>query len=172
MRGNEEVILTISAWRFLKIPIQKQRGMVTKTFSRGALPRQLALECLDSIQKILFPLTDPISKSILLSLTASASLDPDCLLFESTSIRNQDEKEISYYYFGMHLLDLYAELESPTPRGWVEKWFERRSGARYVMMATLVGIIAAVILGILGVGIGAFQAWVAYQQWKHPIASG
>lgn len=129
------------------------------------------LETLDSIQKSLFPLTDPKSKSFLVSLTATSSFDPDCLRFESTSIRNDEEREISYHYFSARLIDLYAELEKPTPRGWVEKWFERKSGARYVMMATLVGVITAVVLGILGVAVSEFQAWVTYQQWHHPVSS-
>ena len=129
----------------------------------------MALEALDSIQKCLFPLTDSKSKSLLRSLVRQSSFDPDCLSFESTSIRNDYERDISYTYLDSRLMDLYAELENPTPRGRLEKWFERKSGARYVMMATFIGVIAAVILGIIGVSIGAFQAWVAYQQWKHPI---
>ena len=137
---------------------------------RGALPRQLVLECLDSIQKILFPLTDSKSKSILVSLTATSGFDPDCLRFESKTIRNVDEREVAYRYFGAQLADLYAELVSPTPRGWLQNWAERRKGARHVMMATLIGVIAAVILGILGLAVGIFQAWVAYQQWKHPVS--
>ncbi len=85
----------------------------------GALPRQLVLECLDSVQKILFPLTDRKSKSLLLSLTSTSSFDPDGLRFDSVSIRNNNEKDIAYHYFGGHLADLYDELENPTPRGWV-----------------------------------------------------
>lgn len=138
----------------------------------GALPRQLALECLDSVQKILFPLTDRKSKSLLLSLTSRSSFDPDCLRFDSASIRNKDEKEIAYHYFGERLMELYDELENPTPRGSVEKWLERRSGARYVMLATLIGVIFAVILGMAGLAVGGYQAWIGYQQWQHPVSSG
>ena len=135
------------------------------------MPRQLALECLDTIQKILFPLSDLKSRSLLQSLVSTSGFDPDCLRFESASIRNSDEKEISYHYFGAQLADLYEELENPTPRGWVEKWLERKSGARYLMMATLIGVIIAVILGIAGLAVGGYQAWVGYQQWQHPVAS-
>ena len=138
----------------------------------GALPRQLALECLDSVQKVLFPLTDRKSKSLLLSLTSRSAFDPDCLRFDSASIRNKDEKEIAYHYFGERLMELYDELENPTPRGSVEKWLERRSGARYVMLATLIGVIFAVILGMAGLAVGGYQAWIGYQQWQHPVSSG
>jgi hypothetical protein len=95
-------------------------------------------------------------------------LDPDTLRFESASIRTTDEKDIPYHYFGARFADLYEELENPTPRG-IDKWFERRSGARYVMMATLVGVAVAVLLGILGLAVGIYQAWVGYQQWQHPV---
>ena len=137
----------------------------------GALPRQLMLECLDSVQKILFPLTDRKSKRLLLKLTSSSSFDPDCLRFESSTIRNKEETEVTYHYFGGHLADLYAEIENPTPRGWFYEWLERRSGARYVMLATLIGVIFAVLLGMAGLAVNGFQAWVAYQQWQHPVGS-
>ena len=135
---------------------------------RGALPRQLVLEVLDSIQKILFPTTDPKCRSLLSSLISTASFDPDCLRFESASIRLPSEKDIQYHYFGSRLADLYEELEHPTPHG-LEKWFERKSGARYVMMATLAGVLFAILLGIASLGVSGYQAWVGYQQWQHPV---
>ena len=135
----------------------------------GALPRQLVLEFLDSIQKILFPLTDDKSRKLLLSLTTTASFDPDCLRFESTSLRNADERDITYHYLGTRLLELYEEVENPTPRSWVEKWLERKSGARYVMLATLIGVVIAVVLGMASLAVGGYQAWVGYQQWQHPV---
>ena len=90
------------------------------------------------------------------------------LIFESADIRNVDEKDISYLYFGSRFADLADELENPKPQSWLEKWFERKSGARYVMMATLIGAGIAVILGMASLALGGYQAWVAYQQWKHP----
>src|SRR5438034_7324097 len=90
----------------------------------GALPRQLVLEVLDSIQKILFPLTDPKSHSLLRSLTSRSGFDPDVLRFESAGIRTPEERDISYHFFSSRLVDLYEELENPKPRGWVEKWIQ------------------------------------------------
>lgn len=40
---------------------------------------------------------------------------------------------------------------------------------RYVMMATLAGVMIAVVLGLLGLAVSVFQAWVGYQQWKYPV---
>jgi hypothetical protein len=138
----------------------------------GAIPRQLALEILDSIQKILFPLSDPKSRSLLLSLTSTASFDPDSLRFESASIRAADEKDIAYLYLGNRLADLYEELENPKPRGWVEKWLERKSRARHVMMATIAGVALALFLGTAGLAVAIYQAWVGYQAWQHPVGNG
>ena len=36
------------------------------------------------------------------------------------------------------------------------------------MMATLGGLLVAILLGLLGLGVGIFQSWVAYMAWKHP----
>ncbi|KAF2231823.1 hypothetical protein EV356DRAFT_578886 [Viridothelium virens] len=132
------------------------------------IPRQLALEILDTLQLVLFPSDN---YSLLRSLVSKEGFYPSCLHFESAPYRSEDEME-TYHYFGQRLMDLYEELQNPTPRGPVEKWLERRSGARYVMMATLFGVIIAVILGLLGLAVAIFQAWVAWQQWKHPIQSG
>ena len=138
----------------------------------GALPRQLALECLDSIQNVLFPLLDHKSRSLLESLTATSSFDPDCLQWDFVSVRNKDEKDITYNYLGTRLASLYQELEDPTPTGWMEMWFERKKGGRYVIMATLIGVLVAVFLGFAGLGLGGYQAWLTYQQWQHPVVPG
>jgi hypothetical protein len=122
------------------------------------------------MQKVLFPLDDPKSRILLGSLTSTSGFDPDCLRFESSSIRTAEEKDIAYYYFGARLSELYNEMENPTPRG-IEKWFERKSGARYVMMATLVGVIIALLLGFMSLAVSVYQAWVGYQQWQHPVSS-
>ncbi|WQF80252.1 hypothetical protein CDEST_05266 [Colletotrichum destructivum] len=132
------------------------------------LPRQLALETLDSLQKVLFP-PDKDSRALLRSLVSKASFDPDCLCLSSVSYRSNDERDLSYHYWGSRLMDLYDELENPRPRGLIDIWLEQRSKARHVMLATLVGVVIAVVLGMLGLVVGIFQAWVAYQAWKHPV---
>jgi hypothetical protein len=126
------------------------------------------LEILDSLH-ILFPITDKKSYAILHSLTTTQDFDPDCLRFEFASLRTDDEKDICYYYFGTRLATLYEELENPTPRGF-EKWFQRKSGARYIMMATLVGVVIAIILAVASLAVSGYQAWLGYQQWQHPIS--
>lgn len=112
---------------------------------------------------------DRESRKILRSLVSKQNLDPDCLRFETAIDRADDENDIKYQYWGSRLMDLYDEIENPKPRGLLEKWMERKSGARYVMMATLAGVMIAVVLGLLGLVVSIFQAWVGYQQWKHPV---
>jgi len=51
----------------------------------------------------------------------------------------------------------------------MEKWFERKSGARYVMMATIAGVFLAIFLGMASLAVGGYQAWIGYQQWQHPV---
>lgn len=138
---------------------------------RGALPRQLVLEALDSTQKILFPLTDLKSYTFLQSLTGRSSFGPDILRFESTNIRNRHEINIAYHYFGSRLAELYEELEHPQPKSWMERWLERKSGARHVMMVTLAGVLIAVVLGFMSLAVTIYQTWISYQQWKHPVST-
>lgn len=47
---------------------------------------------------------------------------------------------------------------------------ERKSGARYMMMATLIGVVFAVLLGMVSLAVSSYQTWIAYQAWQHPIA--
>lgn len=146
-----------------------QHSKVADIRQSGALPRQLVLEALDSIQKIVFPYSDKKSQSILTSLVSSSSFDPDCLRWESAVFRNSDERDISYRYFGARLAELYEEVQNPRPHGRVEKWLQRRSGARHVMLATLAGVLIAVLLGVAALAVSIYQAWIGYQAWKHPI---
>ncbi|MCJ1355092.1 MAG: hypothetical protein MMC33_005083 [Icmadophila ericetorum] len=143
---------------------------LSESLKKGALPRQLVLEVLDSIQKILFDLSDPKSYSLLRSLTSAALSDPDCLRYESASFRSSDEENIQYLYFGSRLVDLYEESKNPRPRGWMNAWLQRKSGARYMMMATLIGVAIAIFLGITSLAVEGYQAWISYQQWQHPIS--
>jgi hypothetical protein len=101
------------------------------------------------------------------------AFDPDCIRYDAAAYHQASggEDDFTYTYFGSRLLDLYEKLEDPSPRGLVERWLQRKSGARYVMLATLVGVCIDVILGMLGLGWGIFQAWVAYEAWKHPVGA-
>ncbi|KAI1756109.1 hypothetical protein F4782DRAFT_321019 [Xylaria castorea] len=140
-------------------------GITTQQYH--GLPKQLVLETLHTLKYVLFPM-DSESQSILRSLVAKDGFDPDnCGV--NTSWQLREEELIAYEYWGSRLVDLHDELENPTPRGFVETWMERKSGARYFMMATLAGVLVAILLGILSLVVSIIQTWIAWQQWKHPI---
>lgn len=154
------------------VPGTKVSVQATNGFCRSYLPRHLAVEVIDSIQKILFPV-DSESEPLLRSLVVKQGFDPDCLrLVETAPYRRPSETDISYRYFGGRLMDLAHELEHPTPRSFIHKWLERKSGARYVMLATLAGVAVAILLGFLSLVVSIFQAWVSWQAWKYPAVGG
>ena len=148
---------------------RKSSGSADPITLRGILPRQLLLEILDSLQGILFPLSDTKSRKLLQSLVTTCALDPDILRFEFSSIRRHGEENIAYTYFADRLSELHNELQNPRPRGGVWRWLERKSGARYMIMATLIGVVIAIILGVAALALSAFQTWIAYQAWQHPV---
>ncbi|KAK0384911.1 hypothetical protein NLU13_7390 [Sarocladium strictum] len=161
---------------FLKEQLRATKNMDQSSppihsISLGSLPRQLVLETLDSVQAILFPLSEPKSKALLKSVTTSCSFDPELSNFEYSAIRNPGEEKTSYVYLADRLSGLYHELQNPRPRGSLERQMERKSGARYMMMATLIGVVFAVILGFLSLVVSSYQTWIAYEAWKHPVPS-
>ncbi|KAI1125952.1 hypothetical protein F5Y10DRAFT_245988 [Nemania abortiva] len=137
----------------------------------GALPRQLMLETIDSLQSILFPVESKKARKLLDRLVATEQWDPEIKIYEFGTIRNPEEKSIPYYYLATSLSELQNELENPPPRGWLERQIERRTADRYMMMATLAGVAFAVLLGILSLIVSTYQAWISYQAWQHPVGS-
>jgi hypothetical protein len=132
------------------------------------IPRPLVLEVLHTIHNVLFP-SDRASHALLSSFVSEHGFDADMLRYESAAYKSKDDADVTYCYFGARLAELYDELQNPTPRTRLESWFERKSGGRYMLMATMVEVFIGVIIGILGLGISGFQAYVSYQQWKHPV---
>jgi hypothetical protein len=149
--------------------VLKEMLLISRSDGEACLvPRRLVLEVLHTIHNILFP-SDQDSQAFLSFLVMKRGFDQDLTNYESARYQRTDDPEPSYHYFGARLAELYDELQNPTPRTRLESWFERKSGARYMLMATMIGVFIAVILGILGLGISGFQAYVSYQQWKHPV---
>ncbi|KAK3989406.1 hypothetical protein QBC44DRAFT_381616 [Cladorrhinum sp. PSN332] len=136
----------------------------------GALPRQYALEVLYSCQKILFPLWDSESVTLLQSLVDSASFDSDILNGNDSDFIDDNEEKIDFEYLWPRLSEIYQEIQNPRPRGWLANWLERRSGARYVMFATVVGVAFAVLLGMASLAVSSYQSYLAYQDSVHDHA--
>ncbi|KAK8068548.1 hypothetical protein PG996_007660 [Apiospora saccharicola] len=158
---------------FLKEQLLASRSALAKT-SQGVfegLSRQYALEVLHSIQDVLFP-PDMKSQAFLRSLISEQEMDPDCTLYNNSEYELEGEDDVSYQWLGPRLMDLYEELENPTPRGVLDQWLERKSRARHVMLATVIGVFVAVFLGILSLIVGIIQTYIAWQQWKAPSGDG
>ncbi|EPS39910.1 hypothetical protein H072_6227 [Dactylellina haptotyla CBS 200.50] len=158
---------------FLKENLRITKGAsgpmsIAEALGLGVLPRQLALEVLDSLQKIIFPLSDPSAVSLLQSLVNDKDFDQDCLRFEASAIREPHEINTRYLYFGARLADIHDEMENPTPRGFISRWAKRK-GAGHANVAAIFAVVLALLFGLITLGLGGFQAWVSWQQWKHPI---
>ncbi|CAJ2507683.1 Uu.00g088690.m01.CDS01 [Anthostomella pinea] len=160
---KEQLRLTKSAPRDMDMPASLK-------FSKGALPRQLMLETLDSVQGMLFPLTRTKPWRLLGPLIeGNEQWDADVKNYDHVEFRRPDEQQIPFYYLAERLSELRNEMEDPMPRGWLEQKIKERSSDRHMMTATLVGVVFAVFLGALSLAVSAYQAWIAYQAWKHPI---
>ncbi|KAI1284109.1 hypothetical protein F5Y07DRAFT_348677 [Xylaria sp. FL0933] len=136
----------------------------------GALPRQLMLETIDSLQGILFPVASKKARKLLDRLVATEQWDPEIRIYEFGTIRNREEDNIPYFYLADRLSELHNGLKHPPPRGWLERQIERRTADRYMMMATLAGVAFAVLLGIFSLIISSYQTWISYQAWQHPVS--
>ena len=138
------------------------------TIDACMIPRALVLEVLDTLYHVLFP-SDRASQALLSSLVRKQHFDKSLLQYDMARYRRKDDPDIVYSYFGTRIADIYDEVQDPTPRpGW-ESWFQKYSSPRYMLMATMIGVFIAVILGFLGLAVASFQTWVSYQQWKHPV---
>ncbi|KAK4196873.1 hypothetical protein QBC40DRAFT_182508 [Triangularia verruculosa] len=136
-----------------------------------AIPRLLALETLHTLH-LLFPPSSKKSQSVLRNLISKSGFDPDLLRLKTSGLSafelGPDERQeaLKFGVWGSRLMDLYDEIENPKPRSGLDIWLERRSKSRHVMMATIAGVAAAVVLGVLGLAVGILQTWIAWQQWK------
>jgi hypothetical protein len=135
--------------------------------TKCTLPHAIAFETLSTIYDVLFP-GGPKSYNLLKSLTSEHGFDKDLLEYEAPPLASGGDEEISYDYFGHRLAEIYDEIQKPSPHGRIERWLERKSGQRYMLLATMVGVFIAVILGFLGLVVAIFQTWLTYQQWQHP----
>lgn len=154
----------------LRLTRADDKSSPASSAATGVLPRQLVLEVLESLQGILFPLSDRKSKRLLQRLVCTNGFDPEITRFEFASIRRAEEENIPFVYLADRLSELHNESQNPQPRSWLQRRMERWSGARYMMMATLIGVIFAVLLGIGSLILSSYQTWIAYQAWQHPVA--
>jgi hypothetical protein len=136
----------------------------------GILPRQMLFEILHTLYKVMFP-PGRESENFASYLIKKHGFQEDFLRYKISWFKRDDDPEVDFSYFGDRLLELHNELEDPSPRNWFERLFEggSKSAERKMLMATTIGVFIAVTIGLFGLVIAGFQAWVGYQQWKHPV---
>ncbi|KAI8940884.1 hypothetical protein NX059_002144 [Plenodomus lindquistii] len=89
--------------------------------------------------------------------------------YEHARYKRDGDAGVDYSYFGVQMAAIHEEIQNPTPHPDWDSWLQKYSGQRYMLMATMIGVFIAVTLGVLSLGVSAFQAWISWQQWKHPI---
>lgn len=139
------------------------------------LPRELALETLYTLQ-ILFPHDNQTSK-LILKLISKEAFDPNVGKHitngtgdNGIELKGEMKEAQKWKYWGSRMLDLYEELQNERPHGTWDVWVDRNSKNRHVMMATIIGVFIAVILGILSLCLAGLQTWISYRAWKKPVS--
>lgn len=66
-----------------------------------------------------------------------------------------------YPFWANRLYDLWREADDPTPISRIEKWSEARRNPRFTYWCAVVSIVIAASFGLLALGLGAVQVWVA-----------
>lgn len=85
-------------------------------------------------------------------------------------LKGEQKEAQKWKYWGSRMLDLYEELQNERPHGTWDVWVERNSKNRHVMMATIIGVFIAVLLGLLSLGLAGLQTWISYRAWKNPVS--
>ncbi len=144
-------------------PHQHHRPGCEPTFS---FPRELALETLYTT-RLLFHLGDAKDQEILAKLVVKDGFDPD-ILRPSVSVfdRGPDEVERAKKFttWGTRLLDLLNEIDNPTPRKTVDKWFEQNSKSRHQMVMALASLMVTSIISLLTLVVAIIQLVVSIKQ--------
>ncbi|KAF2112957.1 hypothetical protein BDV96DRAFT_579480 [Lophiotrema nucula] len=112
--------------------------------------RQIAIETIDSIQKIFFPL-DLECRRILGNLI-SKGFDPDTAEYYPDDYRRANEHNIIYRHWGSRLIQLHEFVKNADPSRGFWGWCRKRSRKEHLMLVTLLGVLVAAI--------GIVQSWV------------
>ncbi|KAF5012916.1 hypothetical protein FDECE_1050 [Fusarium decemcellulare] len=145
--------------------------MTTKqSLPHGTLPPQLLFETLHSLQAILFPLMDRESGKILSDLVRNNDFDPECFDYEGIPI--EPPEGIKYVYWGKRIAQLHELAMHRPPRNKLERWFQQRSTDGNAFLTALLALFISILVGIVTILLGCFQAWIAWMAWKHPTQGG
>jgi len=137
-----------------------------------ALPREVALEALETLYT-LFPRSDGVKTSKLLErLIREQDFDSDYMRSPTRVHERQNEASSinGFPIWGERLMVLYEEIQSPSPRNWIEEWLDEKTRPSYGTAIAVAGIFVALVTSFLALIVSSFQAVVAWNQWKYPVS--
>jgi hypothetical protein len=140
------------------------------TASSGCLPPRLLAETLHSIQAILFHFDDRRSSRILERLITKHGFDEGCAQVEGYKIFD-DADHLEYWYWGERLAALYNFTRERPPRNKLERWMKWQTSESNAFAVALAALLISIVVGLLSLGLGGFQAWIAWQAWKDPVSN-
>jgi len=144
--------------------------MLTDFLCSGCLPPRLLAETLHSLQAILFHFDDHRSSTLLERLICKGGFDEDCAQPEGYKMFDNTER-FEYLYWGERLARLHEFVLNPPPKNSFERWMKWQTSESNAFAVALMALFISIIIGILSLGLAAFQAWIAWKAWKEPASN-
>ncbi|KAH7019620.1 hypothetical protein EDB80DRAFT_205308 [Ilyonectria destructans] len=141
------------------------------SLQRGSLPPRLLAETLHSIQSILFQWRDRRSTKILKRLIRTKGFDEDCTWDEGNATFNDSLHNDEYFYWGHRLVELHDLVRDRRPRNRFERWIKWQTSESNAFALALAALVISVVVGLLSLGLSAFQAWISWKAWKASIST-
>ncbi|OHE96134.1 hypothetical protein CORC01_08511 [Colletotrichum orchidophilum] len=163
---------------FLKAQLEKARDEqqplgqhMEESLKSGNLPPQLLVETLHSLQSILFQSIDRKSADILDDLIGKrrGAFDRECAEYEGYILFHSPPEDFKYVYWAERLSILQDMITSRPPRNKFERWLHRQSNEGSALYVALVALFISILVGIISIGLGAIQVWIAWMAWKYPV---
>ncbi|KAK4109205.1 hypothetical protein N656DRAFT_716616 [Canariomyces notabilis] len=136
----------------------------------GTLPPRLLVETLYTLQAVIFPSIDPDSAEILDELIEKRSFDQACAEYEGYKVFRNPPQGFRLVYWEKRMAHLHRLMSSRPPRNKLECWFHRHSNDRNALFIALLALLISILVGIVSIGWGCVQIWIAWMVWKYPTA--
>ncbi|KAK3314078.1 hypothetical protein B0H66DRAFT_643524 [Apodospora peruviana] len=147
------------------------------SISRGCLPPALLLETLHTFEILFPPVGDIRSRRLLAKEVALHELDPallQTLQFQSSDHESPSDVQRAtdihslyqrFPYWAARLHELWAEADDPEPTSYIGKYTERKKSPRFMYWCGVLGIMVAIMFGIVSTVLGCLQVWISYCSW-------
>ncbi|CAG9938596.1 unnamed protein product [Clonostachys rosea f. rosea IK726] len=161
---------------FLRAHLEKTKNepldlSFEESLKRGTLPPKLLLETLLTFHDVLYPVAsvrDKRSRASLDTMIQKHGFDPESRWIEFVRATPMDMK---FDYWGSRLSVLQGFVKKPPPPNALVAWFERHTSERNALTVAIIGLLLAVIFGVLSFIVGLLQLILAYIAYKYPPAN-